>query len=73
MPPEAYDNFMSEMAFLIGFGDPVVSPSPFVGMAHGAAWLNPLAGSIEEKQQMKQALQDYPLHWHHPVSHGRSP
>jgi Glycosyltransferase family 18 len=41
MGPREFANLLSKMAFLIGFGDPLVSPSPLEGLALGAAWLNP--------------------------------
>lgn len=56
--PKEYSELMGEMAFLIGFGDPVVSPSPLEGLAHGAAWLNPI-----KSEDTKTALQQYPLSW----------
>lgn len=61
MAPGEYGELMSQMAFLIGMGDPIVSPSPFVGWAHGAAWLNPFKKNREQKVRAKQALQEFPL------------
>jgi Glycosyltransferase family 18 len=64
MGPKEYVSFMNEVAFLIGFGDPIVSPSPLEGLAHGAAWLNPIrANGQNNSKAIHKALGDYPLHW----------
>lgn len=65
MAPKDYAALMGEMAFLIGFGDPVVSPSPLEGLAHGAAWLNAIKDAGDATAN---ALQEYPLAWNKPTS-----
>ena len=41
LPPE-FSQFLRKMAFVVGFGDPKVSPTPLEGLAAGAAFLNPI-------------------------------
>ncbi|CAB9512035.1 mannosyl (alpha-1,6-)-glycoprotein beta-1,6-N-acetyl-glucosaminyltransferase, isozyme B [Seminavis robusta] len=70
MGPVEYAQFMSEMAFLIGFGDPIISPSPLEGLAHGAAWLNPHKEytSPTREQAARDVLDKEPYwHWTHPT------
>lgn len=44
LPPE-FSKFLRKMAFIVGFGDPKVSPTPLEGLAAGAAFLNPILSS----------------------------
>jgi len=54
--PQTYAQFMKEMAFLIGFGDPIVSPSPLEGLAQGAAWINPIVGDNPDTNNNQEDL-----------------
>ncbi|CAB9507310.1 expressed unknown protein [Seminavis robusta] len=68
LSPEEYSQLIARMAFLIGAGAPIISPSPFVGWAQGAAWLNPFVTTNDprHRNQTRESLQKYPLHWMHP-------
>ena len=39
--PMGYDNLMKKASFLLGIGNPIISPSPIIGLAKGVAFLNP--------------------------------
>jgi len=54
LDPHKYAIFMKDMAFLIGFGHPIVSPSPLEGLAQGAAWLNPIESDNNYQDDPKQ-------------------
>lgn len=39
--PEGYAKLIRQASFLLGVGNPIISPSPIIGMANGVAFLNP--------------------------------
>lgn len=41
LDPEGYANLMRQASFLLGIGNPIISPSPIIAMANGVAFLNP--------------------------------
>ena len=41
LKPRQYAKLLSECAFMLGIGNPIISPSPIIGLANGVAFLNP--------------------------------
>jgi len=46
LKPRQYAKLMSECAFMLGIGNPILSPSPIIGLANGVAVLIHVDGNI---------------------------
>jgi len=45
MTPEDYTSLMNSFSFMLGSGNPILSPSPIEGLASGVAFLNRIGGA----------------------------
>lgn len=51
MPPKDFSDFLQQFVFVVGLGDPILSPTPIEGLYAGVAFLNPVGSD------------GYPLHY----------
>ena len=66
LTPDEFANLVAKMAFAIGAGESINSPSPLIALAQGAAWLNPIKGDENRRNATKEFLRKTPRRWEHP-------
>lgn len=58
--PREFESLLPKVAFMLGLANPVIPPSPLLGLAHGVAFLNPYRGDMKVIEE-DPMLQSFPL------------